>query len=158
MPSLNLESKIKNNQATSGASKPSSWVNVFANTIVDAVKGISQFISSPFNPAIDMKHSQPSEATTAQGIDTNDTILLLDVFIRKITGQKYISNDIRSISEEEAHIYALPIAKEFEQALESAGIESGIPVTNLTFNPVEVLLKVAGQIRSGKLSEISKTL
>ncbi|WP_341823149.1 hypothetical protein [Wolbachia endosymbiont (group A) of Clivina fossor] len=51
LPSLNLESKIKNNQATSGASKPSSWINVFANTIVDAVKGVSQFISSPFKPA-----------------------------------------------------------------------------------------------------------
>ncbi|WP_434732390.1 hypothetical protein [Wolbachia endosymbiont of Zygogramma bicolorata] len=53
-----------------------------------------QFISSPFKPAIDMKHSQPSKAITAQGIDTNGTLLLLDVFIRKVTGQKYISNDI----------------------------------------------------------------
>ncbi len=41
-----------------------------------------------------MKHSQPSKAITAQGIDTNGTLLLLDVFIRKVTGQKYISNDI----------------------------------------------------------------
>ncbi|WP_353275722.1 latrotoxin-related protein [Wolbachia endosymbiont (group A) of Pipizella viduata] len=144
--------------AASSANQKSSWINVFANTIVDAVKGISQFISSLFKPAIDMKHSQPSKAITAQGIDTNGTLLLLDVFIRKVTGQKYISNDIRSISEQEAQIYALPIAKEFEQALESAAIESGIPVTNLKFNPVEVFLKVAGQIRSGKFSEISKTL
>ncbi|MDX5526511.1 MAG: ankyrin repeat domain-containing protein [Wolbachia endosymbiont of Andrena nigroaenea] len=144
--------------AANSANQKSSWINVFANTIVDAVKGVSKFIFSPFKPAIDMKHSQPSKAITAQGIDTNGTLLLLDVFIRKVTGQKYISNDIRSISEQEAQIYALPIAKEFEQALESAAIESGIPVTNLKFNPVEVFLKVAGQIRSGKFSEISKTL
>ncbi|WP_353288912.1 hypothetical protein [Wolbachia endosymbiont (group A) of Pogonocherus hispidulus] len=145
-------------EVTSSAVKPSSWINVFTNTIVDAVKGVSRFIFSPFKPAIDMEHSQPSKAIIAQGIDTNGTLLLLDVFIRKITGQKYISNNIRSICEKEAQIYALPIAKGFEQALEGAAIESGIPVTNLKFNPVEVFLKVAGQIRSGKFSEISKTL
>ena len=126
--------------------------------MVDAVKGVSRFISSPFKPAIDMEHSQPSKAMTTQSIDTNGTLLLLDVFIRKITGQKYISNNIRSPFEKEAQIYALLIAGKFEQALENAAIESGIPVTNLKFDPTAVSSKVVGQIRSGKFSEISKTL
>ncbi|OJH30282.1 Phosphocholine transferase AnkX [Armadillidium vulgare] len=36
-------------ESTRGTNKLSSWVNVFADTLVGAVKSISQFISSPFN-------------------------------------------------------------------------------------------------------------
>ncbi len=40
---------------------------------------------------------EPSKAITVQGIDNNGVLLLLDVFIRKITGQKYISTVVQSI-------------------------------------------------------------
>ncbi|WP_261368584.1 hypothetical protein [Wolbachia pipientis] len=80
---------------TSGTSKPSSFINIFAYTTVDTIKGIFQFVSSPFKAAISM---EPSKAITVQGIDNNGVLLLLDVFIRKITGQKYISTVVQSIS------------------------------------------------------------
>nr|WP_320110180.1 ankyrin repeat domain-containing protein [Wolbachia endosymbiont (group B) of Chorthippus parallelus] len=79
---------------TSGTSKPSSFINIFAYTTVDTIKGIFQFVSSPFKAAISM---EPSKAITVQGIDNNGILLLLDVFIRKITGQKYISTVDQSI-------------------------------------------------------------
>lgn len=76
--------------------RPSSRINVFANTIVDAVKRVSRFVSFPFKSSIDMEHSQPSKTMATQSTDINSTLFLLDVFIRKITGQKYISTVDRS--------------------------------------------------------------
>ncbi len=48
------ENSLQNDKigVTSGASKPSSWINIFAYTTVDTVKGVFQFISSPFKAAI----------------------------------------------------------------------------------------------------------
>ncbi len=71
----NVDSAIENNQAASGASKSSSWTNAFAH-VVDVVKGVSQFISSPFKPAIDMEHFQPYgvdvvKSLTEKGTDFN---------------------------------------------------------------------------------------
>ncbi|RDD35196.1 Phosphocholine transferase AnkX [Wolbachia endosymbiont of Cylisticus convexus] len=142
-------------ESTSGTNKLSSWVNVFADTLVGAVKSISQFISSPFKPAIGM---ESSKAITTQGADINDTLLLLDVFVRKITGQKYISTVDRSISQPEAQVYASTIMKEFEKVLNETATKSGISVENLNFDPVEVQSAIVGQIVSEKFSKISKTL
>ncbi|WP_341817238.1 ankyrin repeat domain-containing protein [Wolbachia endosymbiont (group A) of Agelastica alni] len=155
----NINSAIEGNQqATSGASKPSSWINAFAH-IVDAVKGVSQFISSPFKPAIDMEHSQPSKAMTTQGVDANGTLLLLDVFIRKITGQKYISTaDQPTISLPEAECHASDIINGFEKVLKETAVKSGISVTNLNFDPIKLQSDIVGQLINGKFSEISKTL
>ncbi|WP_250295814.1 hypothetical protein [Wolbachia endosymbiont of Oedothorax gibbosus] len=143
-------------EVTSGAARSSSWINVFANSIVDAVKGVSRFISSPFKPAIDM---QPSKAMTTQSIDTNGTLLLLDVFIRKITGQKYVSTaDQPTISLQEAECHASDIINGFEKVLKETAVKSGISVTNLNFDPIKPQSAIVGQLRNGKFSEISKIL
>ncbi|WP_338477023.1 ankyrin repeat domain-containing protein [Wolbachia endosymbiont (group A) of Nomada hirtipes] len=155
----NINSAIEGNQqAISGASKPSSWTNAFAH-IVDAVKGVSQFISSPFKPVIGIEHSQPSKAMTTQGVDANGTLLLLDVFIRKITGQKYISAaDQPTISLPEAECHASYIINGFEKVLKETAVKSGISVTNLNFDPIKLQSDIVGQLINGKFSEISKTL
>ncbi|WP_250295891.1 PD-(D/E)XK nuclease domain-containing protein [Wolbachia endosymbiont of Oedothorax gibbosus] len=142
-------------EVTSSAARSSSWINVFANTIVDAVKGVSRFISSPFKPAIDM---QPSKAMTTQSIDTNGTLLLLDVFIRKITGQKYVSTADQPMPLLEARGYALNITTEFERVLKDTAKRSGVSVNESSFNYFKTYQAVEGKMISGELSKIPTIL
>ncbi|QEK89980.1 ankyrin repeat domain-containing protein [Wolbachia endosymbiont of Chrysomya megacephala] len=140
---------------TSGTSKPSSFINIFAYTTVDTIKGIFQFVSSPFKAAISM---EPSKAITVQGIDNNGILLLLDVFIRKITGQKYISTVVQSISPLEAQGYALNIIEEFEKVVEQAALKSGISMHRLNIDFVEMQKEVTAKITGGKFNDISGVL
>ena len=140
---------------TSGTSKPSSWINIFAYTTVDTIKGIFQFVSSPFKAAISM---EPSKTITVQGIDNNGILLLLDVFIRKITGQKYIFTVDQSISPLEAQGYALNIIEEFEKVVEQAALKSGISMHRLSIDFVEIQKEITEKIMSGKFNEISEIL
>ncbi|GFR32518.1 uncharacterized protein YlbG [Trichonephila clavata] len=149
---------IRNNKATSGASKPSSWINVFANSIVDAVKSIPRFIFSSFKPAVGIEHFQTSKAMTTQGVDVNGTLLLLDVFIRKITGQKYISSSARSIPEQEALGYALNIIEGFKKVVEQARLKSGVSMHRLNIDFVKVQEEVTRKITGDKFSEIAEIL
>ncbi len=140
---------------TSGTSKPSSFINIFAYTTVDTIKGIFQFVSSPFKAAISM---EPSKAITVQGIDNNGILLLLDVFIRKITGQKYISTVVQSISPLEAQGYALNIIEEFEKVVEQAALKSGISMHRLNIDYMGVQKDITRKVMSGKFNEISGIL
>ncbi len=107
----NDEVDYNKGRATSGASKPSFWI--------DAVKSVSQFISFSFKPTIGVEHSQPSKAiTTVQGIDMNGTLFSLDVFTKKIIGQKYIFTVDQSMFPLEAQGYALNIIENFEKSVE----------------------------------------
>ncbi|UIP92691.1 ankyrin repeat domain-containing protein [Wolbachia endosymbiont of Anopheles demeilloni] len=137
---------------TSGTSKPSSFINIFAYTTVDTIKGIFQFVSSPFKAAISM---EPSKAITVQGIDNDGVLLLLDVFIRKITVQKYISTVVQSISPLEAQGYALNIIEEFEKVVEQAALKSGISIHRLNIDCVKMQKEVTAKITGGKFNEIS---
>ncbi|GFR05473.1 ANK_REP_REGION domain-containing protein [Trichonephila clavata] len=134
------------NKAKSKASKSSSWI------------GASQFISYPFRPAIDMKHSQPSKAITAQGIDTSGTLLLLDIFIRKITGQKYISTTDQPMTLLEARGYALNITTEFKKVLKDTAKRSGVLVNESSFNYFKTYQAIEGKMISGELSKIPTIL
>ncbi|MGL9759483.1 MAG: hypothetical protein ACR5LA_12405 [Wolbachia sp.] len=137
---------------TSGASRPSSWINVFANTIVGAITGAFQSVSSS---AID---HQPPKAITTQGIDISGTLSLLDVFIRKITGQKYISTAEQPASPSEMLGCSSQIAEEFEEVLKHAAVKSGISVKNLSFNLVSVQSAIFQHINNGQYSKIPKSL
>ncbi|MBA8770568.1 collagen-like protein [Wolbachia pipientis] len=143
--------------AISGASRPSSWINVFANTIVGAITGAFQPVSS-FKPAIGSNNSQPSKAITTQGIDINGTLSLLDVFIRKITGQKYISTAEQPASPLEMLDCSLQIEEEFKRVLKYAAIKSGISVKNLSFNHESVQSAILQHINNGQYSKIPKSL
>ncbi|KLT22217.1 collagen triple helix repeat protein [Wolbachia endosymbiont of Armadillidium vulgare str. wVulC] len=146
--------EISNPSVKNGAGRPISWINVFANTIVDTAKNASQFIFSSFKPAIDYSNFQSTKAMITQSADIDGTLLLLDVLIRKITGQKYISTTDQSVSPLEALGYALNITGEFEKVLKHAAVKSGISFKNLSFNPVSVQSAIVKQIRSGNFSKI----
>ncbi|MFP3015770.1 MAG: latrotoxin-related protein [Wolbachia sp.] len=103
--------------------------------------------------------STPSPVSQVDAqIDVNGTIMLLDVLVRKVTGQKYISTVDQPISPLEAQGYALNITNRFEKVLNETAIKSGISVINLNFDPVAVQSAIVGQIISEKFSKIPKAL
>ncbi|MCM1002654.1 latrotoxin-related protein, partial [Wolbachia pipientis] len=91
-------------------------------------------------------------------VDFNGTIILLDLLIRKVTGQKYISTVDQSISPLEAQGYALNITEGFEKVVEQAGLKSGVSMHRLNIDFVEIQKEVTGKIMSGKFDEISGVL
>ncbi len=121
--------------------------------------GMKSSVSGLLGSKSEETSSTPSSISQVDAqIDVNGTIILLDVLIRKVTDQKYISTVDQSISPLEAQGYALNIIEKFEKVLNKTAIKSGISVTNLNFDPVVVQSAIIGKIRNGRFSEIAKTL
>ncbi|WP_341823712.1 ankyrin repeat domain-containing protein [Wolbachia endosymbiont (group A) of Agelastica alni] len=91
-------------------------------------------------------------------VDFNGTIMLLDLLIRKVTGQKYISTVDQSIFPLEAQGYALNITKEFEKVVEQAGLKSGVSMHRLNIDYMEMQKEITRKVMSGKFNEISGIL
>ncbi|GFS84707.1 hypothetical protein NPIL_595141 [Nephila pilipes] len=120
--------------------------------------GVFQFISSPFKPAIDMGHSRPSNTIAIQNADTNGALLWLNVLVRKVTGQKYISTADQPISPLEARGYALNITNRFEEVVRQTALKSSISMHRLDIDFVKVQEEVTRKIIGGKFSEIAEIL
>ncbi|PRD22884.1 UNVERIFIED_CONTAM: Ankyrin-3 [Trichonephila clavipes] len=155
--------EIGYNQATSGASKPSLLINVFAH-IVNAVKGVSQFISSPFRPAIDSQVGNTSKIVpeikniSAQS-DINGGILLFDVLLaKKGRRQIYTPSVDKQVSSLEAQAYALNIVNEFEPILKQAALRCGISVQQLKVDFQELHSSVLKKIMAGDYRGVSGIL
>ncbi|WP_353274488.1 ankyrin repeat domain-containing protein [Wolbachia endosymbiont (group A) of Ennomos erosarius] len=136
--------------AASSSARPSSWINDLFSWVKSSIGGL-----------LDSKSSTTTKSSISQidaPMDVNGTIMLLDLLVRKVTGQKYISTVDQPISSLEAQGYALNIIEKFEKVLNETAIKSGISVTNLNFDPVAVQSTIVGQIINGRFSEISKTL
>ncbi|WP_406832882.1 MULTISPECIES: RHS repeat-associated core domain-containing protein [unclassified Wolbachia] len=146
---------LEEQQVTSRANKTSSWINDLFGWVKSSVSGL---LGS--KPALPKKTSNTTNSISQVDakMDVNGTIMLLDVLVRKVTGQKYISTVDQSISPLEAQGYALSIIERFEKVLNETAIKSGISVTNLNFDPVEVQSAIAGQIISENFSKIPKIL
>ncbi|WP_214303322.1 ankyrin repeat domain-containing protein [Wolbachia endosymbiont of Erebia cassioides] len=91
-------------------------------------------------------------------VDFNGTIMLLDLLIRKVTGQKYISTADQSISPLEAQGYALNITKGFEKVVEQAGLKSGVSMHLLNIDYMGMQKEITRKVMSGKFNEISGIL
>ncbi len=91
-------------------------------------------------------------------VDFNGTIMLLDLLIRKVTGQKHISTVDQSISPLEAQGYALNITKGFERVVEQAGLKSDVSMHRLNIDYVRMQEEITGKVMSGKFNEISGIL
>ncbi|WP_349967826.1 ankyrin repeat domain-containing protein [Wolbachia endosymbiont of Armadillidium arcangelii] len=139
----------------SSSARPSSWINDLFSWVKDSIGGL--FSSRAALPEETLNTTSSISQIDAP-IDVNGTIMLLDLLIRKVTGQKYISTADQPISPLEAQSYALNITKGFERLLNETATKSGISVKNLSFDPVVVQSAIVRQIVSEKFSEISKTL
>ncbi|MGX9892650.1 latrotoxin-related protein [Wolbachia endosymbiont of Protocalliphora sialia] len=91
-------------------------------------------------------------------MDVNGTIMLLDLLIRKVTGQKYISTIDQSISPLEAQEYTLNITKGFEKVVEQAGLKSGVSMHRLNIDYMGMQKEITRKVMSGKFNEISGVL
>lgn len=132
--------------------RPSSWINDLFGWIKSSVSGL---LGS--KPEETSSTPNPISQVDAR-MDVNGTIILLDLLVKKVTGQKYVSSVESSISLLEAQDYALNIIEEFEKALNETATKSGISVTNLNFDSVKTQLAILEQIINGMFSKISKTL
>ncbi|WP_264704376.1 ankyrin repeat domain-containing protein [Wolbachia endosymbiont (group B) of Apotomis betuletana] len=138
----------------SSGTRPSSWINDLFGWVKSSIGGL---LGS--RAALPEKtFTQSSISQISAPIDVNGTIMLLDLLIRKVTGQKYISTVGQSISPLEAQGYTLNITKEFEKVVEQAGLKSGVSMHRLNIDFVEIQKEVTGKIMSGKFDEISGVL
>jgi hypothetical protein len=112
---LNIETdKVHNHlfamDVTSGAGRATPWIFQLVRSITQGMyEGIYGFITAV---------STTTEASI-RSVDVNGAIMLLDVLIRKVTGQKYVSTTEQSESllKAEAQANALNITEEFEKVI-----------------------------------------
>ncbi|WP_264375519.1 RHS repeat-associated core domain-containing protein [Wolbachia endosymbiont (group B) of Sphaerophoria taeniata] len=151
---LSKESIIDiNKKITNSATRTSSWINDLFGWIRSSVSGL---LGSELPEVVSSTKSPISQVDAK--MDVNGTIMLLDVLIRKVTGQKYISTADQSISQLEAQGYALNITEVFKKVIEQAGLKSGVSMHRLNIDFVEIQKEVTGKIMSGKFDEISGVL
>lgn len=138
-------------RALTSVSETSFWVNKFYNWIQSSVK------------KMDYKSTLHEDTERAMSyvsapIDFNGTLMLLDVLIRKVTGQKYTPTNDCSLHPLDAQCYALNVIEKFESFLKHIALKYGIPIDSLEINFVEVQQEITKNIISGKDSEIMSVL
>lgn len=129
-----------------------SWINRLASWINCSSSGLYS------KPALPSGTTTRSISQVSAPIDGNSTLLLLDVIVRKISGQQYSFSADRSVLPLEAQGYAMSITEAFENAVELAASRSQIPMQYLSIDYVEVQKQVLGKIMSDKSCEIPEML
>ncbi|WP_264337014.1 MULTISPECIES: ankyrin repeat domain-containing protein [unclassified Wolbachia] len=149
---LAIDSSGQLEMAASSGTRTSSWINGLFGWVKSSVGGL-------LNPKPEkISSTKDSISQIDAPMDVNGTIMLLDVLVRKVTGQKYISTVDQPISSLKAQGYALNITKGFEKVVEQAGLKSGVLMHRLNIDFVEIQKEVTGKIMSGKFNEISRIL
>ncbi len=148
---LSVDSSNQPEIAASSGTRPSSWINDLFGWVKSSIGGL---LGS--RAALPEKtFTQSSISQISAPIDVNGTIMLLDMLIRKATGQKYISTVDQSISPLEAQGYALNITKGFEKVVEQAGLKSGVSMHRLNIDYMGMQKEITRKVMSGKFNEIS---
>ncbi|QTG98300.1 ankyrin repeat domain-containing protein [Wolbachia endosymbiont of Rhagoletis indifferens] len=141
--------------ATSSGARPSSWINNLFSWVKSSVGGLLN--SKPTLPEETSSTSSPISQVDAK-MDVNGSIMLFDLLIRRVTGQKYISTVVQSISPLEAQGYALNIIEEFEKVVEQAGLKSGVSMHRLNIDYMGMQKEITRKVMSGKFDEVSGIL
>ncbi|CAQ54400.1 ankyrin repeat domain-containing protein [Wolbachia endosymbiont of Culex quinquefasciatus] len=134
---------------TSSSTRPTGWINDLFGWVKSSISGLLS--SKPEST------KSPISQVDAK-MDVNGTIILLDMLIRKVTGQKYVSTADQSISPLEAQGYALNITKGFEKVVEQAGLKSGVSMHRLNIDYMGMQKEITRKVMSGKFNEISGIL
>ncbi|WP_255296816.1 latrotoxin-related protein, partial [Wolbachia pipientis] len=144
---------IRNRRMVSSGAKPSSWINNLFGWAKSSVSGLLGSRAALPEEKLNTKGS------ISQPMDVNGTIMLLDVLIRKVTGQKYTSTvGHQSISPLEAQGYTLNIKEKFEKVVKQAALKSGISMHRLNIDYMGVQKDITRKVMSGKFNEISGIL
>ncbi|WP_265035361.1 MULTISPECIES: ankyrin repeat domain-containing protein [unclassified Wolbachia] len=151
---LAIDSSNQPEIAASSNTRPSSWINDLFGWVKSSIGGL---LGS--RAALPEKtFTQSSISQISAPIDVNGTIMLLDVLVRKVTGQKYVSTADQYISPLEAQGYALSITKGFEKVVEQAGLKSGVSTHRLNIDYMGMQKEITRKVMSGKFNEISGIL
>ncbi|MFP3022059.1 MAG: latrotoxin-related protein, partial [Wolbachia sp.] len=145
---LAIDSSNQPEIAASSSARSSSWINDLVSWVKSSVGGL---LSSALP-----KETSGTPSTISQvdaPMDVNGTIMLLDVLVRKVTGQKYISTVDQSISPLEAQGYTLNITKGFEKVVEQAALKSGISMHRLNIDYMGMQKEITRKVMSGKFNE-----
>ncbi|WP_265042240.1 ankyrin repeat domain-containing protein [Wolbachia endosymbiont (group B) of Melanostoma mellinum] len=140
--------------ASSGASS-SSWINDLFGWVKNSIGGL---LGSRTALSKETSSTPSSISQVDAKMDVNGTIMLLDVLIRKVTDQKYISTVDQSISPLEAQGYALNITNGFKKVVEQAALKSGISMHRLDIDYMGMQKEITRKVMSGKFNEISGIL
>ncbi|WP_395461032.1 ankyrin repeat domain-containing protein [Wolbachia endosymbiont (group B) of Ablattaria laevigata] len=146
---LSVDSSNQPGIAASSSTRPSSWINDLFSWVKSSVGGFRAVLPE------ETSSTTSSILQVDAPIDVNGTIMLLDVLVRKVTGQKYIFTSDQNVSLLEAQGYALNITEKFEKVVEQAALKSGISMHRLNIDYMEIQKEVTGKIMSGKFNEIS---
>lgn len=151
---LAIDSSNQPEIAASSGTRPSSWINDLFGWVKSS---IGELLGS--RAALPEKtFTQSSISQISAPIDVNGTIMLLDILIRKVTGQKYVSTADQYISPLEAQGYTLNITKGFEKVVEQAALKSGISMHRLNIDYMGMQKEITRKVMSGKFNEISGIL
>ncbi|WP_264336995.1 ankyrin repeat domain-containing protein [Wolbachia endosymbiont (group B) of Chorthippus brunneus] len=152
---LAIDSSDQPEITASSGTRPSSWINNLFSWVKSSVGGLLN--SKPTLPEETSSTSSPISQVDAK-MDVNGSIMLFDLLIRRVTGQKYISTVDQSISPLEAKGYALSITKGFEKVVEQAALKSGISMHRLNIDYMGMQKEITRKVMSGKFNEISGIL
>ncbi|WP_264336588.1 ankyrin repeat domain-containing protein [Wolbachia endosymbiont (group B) of Chorthippus brunneus] len=152
---LAIDSSDQPEITASSGTRPSSWINNLFSWVKSSVGGLLN--SKPTLPEETSSTSSPISQIDAK-MDVNGSIMLFDLLIRRVTGQKYISTVVQSISPLEAQGYALNIIEEFEKVVEQAGLKSGVSMHRLNIDYMGMQKEITRKVMSGKFDEVSGIL
>ena len=79
--------------------------------------------------------------------------MLLNVFVRKLTQEKFISGNEQSLFSLDAKMYALNILDEFERLTSKLANKFGV---SIDFDPTSLIADLEWYLRNEKFNEISK--
>ncbi|WP_341815349.1 ankyrin repeat domain-containing protein [Wolbachia endosymbiont (group B) of Aricia artaxerxes] len=149
---LSVDSSNQPGIAASSSTRPSSWINDLFSWVKSSVGGFRAVLPE------ETSSTTSSILQVDAPIDVNGTIMLLDVLVRKVTGQKYIFTSDQNVSLLEAQGYALNITEKFEKVVEQAALKSGISMHRLNIDYMEMQKEITRKVMSGKFNEISGIL
>ncbi|WP_425385139.1 ankyrin repeat domain-containing protein [Wolbachia endosymbiont (group B) of Schoenobius gigantella] len=149
---LAIDSSGQPEIAASSSTRPSSWINDLFSWVKSSVGGFRAALPE------ETLSTTSSISQVDAPIDVNSTIMLLDLLIRKVTGQKYIFTVDQSISPLEAQGYALNIKKGFRKVVEQAARDSKISIHRLDIDFIKVQEEITRKVMDGKFNEISGIL
>nr|WP_223158783.1 ankyrin repeat domain-containing protein [Wolbachia endosymbiont of Pentalonia nigronervosa] len=134
---------VQEKYVTSGASIATSWL---PQLVIGITQGLYNFVTAESKRE---NINQFNTETSIWNIDVNGIIMLFDVLVRKVTGQKYVATAEQSVNAE-AQSYALNIIEKFEQWIrDKYGIQAGESI-----NLAEMQSKIYYTIKSGNSRKI----
>ncbi|WP_341816351.1 ankyrin repeat domain-containing protein [Wolbachia endosymbiont (group A) of Nomada goodeniana] len=143
------------NIAVSSSTRLSSRINDLFGWIKSSIGGL---FNSKATSAEERPKTTSSISQVDAKIDVNSTIMLLDLLMRKVTGQKYISTVEQPVPLLEARGYALNITERFEKVVEQAAKGSKISMHRLNIDFMEMEKEITGKVIGGKFNEIAGVL